>query len=85
FPSSHVAVAISSFVVMRRLHRKLSWIILPVVIGITVGVVYGGFHYAIDAIVGLLVGWGVGLMGPMVYMDLLHIARGERRSSQSVR
>ncbi|MBD3336190.1 MAG: hypothetical protein GF355_11805, partial [Candidatus Eisenbacteria bacterium] len=39
FPSSHVAVAISSFVVMRRLHRKLSWIILPVVIGITVGVV----------------------------------------------
>jgi membrane-associated phospholipid phosphatase len=70
FPSSHVAVAVNSAFVVFRLNRKLFWGILPIVIGITIGVVYGGFHYAVDAIVGILVGIGVAVMSPFLYQRL---------------
>jgi membrane-associated phospholipid phosphatase len=67
FPSSHVAVAVSSLVIAFRLNKILFWIILPVVVGIVIGVVYGGFHYAVDALVGLAVGMLLGLLGPRIH------------------
>ena len=56
FPSSHVAVAVAALCVSYRWERVLFWILLPVVSALTVGTVYGGFHYGIDAVIGVLVG-----------------------------
>lgn len=56
FPSSHVAVAVAALCVAYRWERWLFWVLLPLVTGLTVGTVYGGFHYGIDAAAGVLVG-----------------------------
>lgn len=56
FPSSHVAVAVAALCVAYRWERPLFWVLLPLVSGLTVGTVYGGFHYGIDAIAGVAVG-----------------------------
>lgn len=76
FPSSHVAVAVNAGFTTYRLNRKLFWVVLPVVVGITLGVVYGGFHYAIDAIAGVLVGIGVGVVGPFLYRRINKLVGG---------
>lgn len=55
FPSSHVAVAVAILAVTWR-HYKMLWgIMLPLVVGLTVGTVYGRFHYGVDALSGILV------------------------------
>jgi membrane-associated phospholipid phosphatase len=64
FPSSHVAVAIAIWLVTRRTVGKLSILFLAAWVGILVGVVYGGYHYAVDAIAGLAVGIACGLFWP---------------------
>jgi nucleoside-diphosphate-sugar epimerase/membrane-associated phospholipid phosphatase len=56
FPSSHVAVAVAALCVSYRWERALFWVLLPLVSALTVGTVYGGFHYGIDAAAGVLVG-----------------------------
>lgn len=56
FPSSHVAVAVAALCVAHRWERPLFWAILPLVVGLVVGTVYGRFHYAIDAAAGVATG-----------------------------
>lgn len=52
FPSSHVAVAVSVLPVCWRHDRALFWSLLVPVTGLTLGTVYGRFHYGIDALAG---------------------------------
>lgn len=56
FPSSHVAVSVAatglSFLTMRRTAAVLTVLTL----GLSFGAVYAGFHYAIDALTGFLLG-----------------------------
>jgi len=70
FPSSHVAVAVSLLMQAARHDRALFRILLAIVPALVVGVVYGGFHYAIDAIAGLAIAISAGLIGPMLWRRL---------------
>ncbi len=70
FPSSHVAVAFCIWAVSRPYLGRLSWGVLAIAIGILVGTVYGGFHYAVDALAGLPIGLAGGLLGPRFHVWL---------------
>ncbi len=54
-PSSHVAAGVVSFVYLWRYNRKLGYILLPIIITLCLGTVYGRFHYVSDVVVGLVV------------------------------
>ncbi|UCC72198.1 MAG: phosphatase PAP2 family protein [Gemmatimonadota bacterium] len=53
FPSSHVAVAVAILLVTWRHDRQVWLVVLPLVVGLTVGTVYGRFHYGVDATSGI--------------------------------
>ena len=57
FPSSHVAVSLSTWLATWSASRTLFWILAPFAISLTLGTVYGRFHYGIDAAIGAL--WAV--------------------------
>ncbi len=54
FPSSHVAVAVTILLVTWRHDRAVCGWMTPLVIGLTIGTVYGRFHYGIDALAGVV-------------------------------
>ena len=56
FPSSHVAAAMVMWLLARRLGRRVFIAYSIIVPALILGTVYGGFHYAIDAVVGIVVG-----------------------------
>jgi membrane-associated phospholipid phosphatase len=56
FPSSHVAIALAIALSSLEWNKRLGLVALIVSGLLTVGAVYGGFHYATDVIVGGLVG-----------------------------
>jgi membrane-associated phospholipid phosphatase len=56
FPSSHVAVAVAILLVTWRHDRVVFAVMAPLVIGLTIGTVYGRFHYGMDATSGVLAG-----------------------------
>ena len=56
FPSSHVAAALVAAICALRFQRKTGWLVLGLAIGVGVGAVYGGYHYAIDVVAGTGVG-----------------------------
>jgi len=60
FPSSHVAAAVVATGMALRYWRPLGLVLAPFTAGLVVGVVYGQFHYGVDALTGLALG-GVGL------------------------
>jgi len=55
FPSSHVAASVVATGMALRYWRTLGLILLPFTIGLVMAVVYGQFHYAVDALSGLIV------------------------------
>jgi membrane-associated phospholipid phosphatase len=62
FPSSHVAAAVVATGMAVRHWRPLGLALLPLCAGLILAVVYGQFHYAVDAIGGLvlagaMLGW----------------------------
>jgi membrane-associated phospholipid phosphatase len=63
FPSSHVAVAVTVWIMAIRFHGGLSIVYAFLVPALAVGAVYGGFHYATDIVAGALLGVGVGTVG----------------------
>ena len=52
FPSSHVSLSLIVLLYAHRYDSTAFLILLPMCIGLTLGTVYGRFHYAIDALVG---------------------------------
>jgi membrane-associated phospholipid phosphatase len=64
FPSSHVAVAVVIWLLAWRFARRVFWLLALIVPALALGTVYGGFHYAIDAGAGLLVGVAGYFIGP---------------------
>jgi membrane-associated phospholipid phosphatase len=62
FPSSHVAATIAALIASWRASRQMGLAVLVPAMLLTVSVVYCQMHYAIDALAGLLVGIGVGLV-----------------------
>lgn len=55
-PSSHVAVALVILVYSLKYIRPLGLFLLPITIGLTIGTVYGRFHYISDIIIGAVIG-----------------------------
>ncbi len=59
FPSSHVAAAVVAAVCALRYWRTLGLVLAPLTLGLVLSVVYGQFHYAVDAVAGLIVAGAV--------------------------
>jgi membrane-associated phospholipid phosphatase len=55
FPSSHVSLSVTVLLCALRYDSTAFLILLPMCVGLTLGTVYGRFHYAIDAIAGAIV------------------------------
>src|SRR3989449_6745914 len=55
FPSSHVAAAMVAALCALRYWRPLGLTLMPLTIGLVLSGVYGQFHYAVDAVAGLVV------------------------------
>lgn len=55
-PSSHTGVALVTLFFCFRYYRTWGWILLPIITGLSVGTVWGRFHYASDVVVGALLG-----------------------------
>jgi len=66
FPSSHVAVATTQAVLATVLLGRRGLWCAAIAIGIAMGAVYGGFHYAID----ILAGFVLGILVPAVGLPL---------------
>jgi membrane-associated phospholipid phosphatase len=56
FPSSHVAMATVILLCAYKFHRKIFWIMLPVVLSLFASTVYTQAHYLIDVPAGFIVG-----------------------------
>jgi membrane-associated phospholipid phosphatase len=67
FPSSHVGIGVAQTVIVARFLPRLTPIVALLAIGLALGAIYGGFHYAIDAVAGLVLGLAVVLVAPRLY------------------
>ncbi|CAN5351768.1 hypothetical protein BH09GEM1_BH09GEM1_04810 [soil metagenome] len=56
FPSSHVAASVVAAACALRFHRASGIVISVCTVLLSVGAVYGGFHYAVDITAGLFTG-----------------------------
>jgi membrane-associated phospholipid phosphatase len=56
FPSSHVGVAVAQTLLVWRHLPRLTPVVALLALGLALGAVYGGFHYATDVIAGALLG-----------------------------
>jgi len=56
FPSSHVAASVVSSLCALRHQRGVGIAVTLVTVALTFATVYGGFHYAVDALVGVILG-----------------------------
>lgn len=54
FPSSHVAATIGAWIAAGLYDRRVFWTLAPFAVSLTLGTVYGRFHYGIDALAGLV-------------------------------
>jgi membrane-associated phospholipid phosphatase len=56
FPSSHVAASVVASLCALRHQRAIGVVVAIVTSALTIATVYGGFHYAVDALVGVFLG-----------------------------
>lgn len=75
FPSSHVAGAITVAVMSTWFSRKLSHVMVALAFGIGIATIYGGFHYAIDAVAGFAYGLFLSFAGPRIHAAFLRQLR----------
>lgn len=62
FPSSHVAASVVASLCALRYERVMGVLVTTLTAGLAAATVYGGFHYAVDALAGGIVGvlaWGL--------------------------
>jgi len=59
FPSSHVAVAWVTLFVLRRYHKKASWLLGLLIGALTLSVVAMGYHFSLDALGGVALAFGL--------------------------
>lgn len=59
FPSSHVGVSVAQCVLLARFIPRIALPTAIITAGLAAGAVYGGFHYATDAIVGAALGGAI--------------------------
>jgi hypothetical protein len=74
FPSSHVAVAVAVWCLAWRHVRAVFWLYLAVVPALVIGTVYGGYHYAFDALAGIVVGLAGARLAPSLTATLTALA-----------
>ena len=55
FPSAHVSGAMIVWLVAWRHERRVAYLLAPVVIGVILATVYGGFHYVVDTVAGFAI------------------------------
>ena len=60
FPSSHMAMTVCQALAQLRYQPPIGILVTLISVGVGVGAVYGGFHYAIDMLAGAVVGLVVG-------------------------
>jgi membrane-associated phospholipid phosphatase len=70
FPSSHVAASVVAALCALQHQRRLGVVAAIIAGGLTVATVYGGFHYAVDAVAGLVLGVSVWLLSNAVWRSL---------------
>ena len=70
FPSSHVAATLSAWFATGRESKRVFWIMAPFAVSLTLGTVYGRFHYGIDATIGLIVAMTAYLATPWLMRRL---------------
>lgn len=75
FPSSHVAVAVVQTVLAARLLPRLFPVLALATVALALGTVYGGFHYAVDAVAGLALGLAMFALGGLIRRALLPSSR----------
>ena len=56
FPSSHIAASLAAIVAAGREDRRWFWLLIVPELALTAGTVYGRFHYATDALAGIVLG-----------------------------
>jgi membrane-associated phospholipid phosphatase len=56
FPSSHVGVSFAQTALTFLLLKRWGPVVLVLTVGLAFGAVYGGFHYATDAVAGMVYG-----------------------------
>jgi membrane-associated phospholipid phosphatase len=85
FPSSHVAAAVVIWLFAWRYHRRVFWAMAAIVPALVFGTVYGGYHYGVDALAGLVLAVGVYTGDQVVWLrvdrviDPLRLRRGKPR------
>jgi membrane-associated phospholipid phosphatase len=80
FPSSHVGVSVAQTISTWRYCRRLSPVMAVLAIGLACGAVYGGFHYATDAIAGACLGGVASGFAPVLYRRLAGLPSGTARA-----
>lgn len=70
FPSSHVGVAVAQVLATGRFHPRAGLLLAPLALLLALGAVYGGYHYATDAVCGALLGTVAVVAAPAAYRAL---------------
>jgi membrane-associated phospholipid phosphatase len=70
FPSSHVAVAVTQSILATRYFGARGALLWIPTTGLALGAVYGGFHYAVDAVAGVVVAGITSAVGLLVIRRL---------------
>jgi membrane-associated phospholipid phosphatase len=66
FPSSHVAASVVASMCAMHYQRPVGVVVALLTVGLALGTVYGGFHYAVDAVAGGIVGLAAWLLARAV-------------------
>lgn len=66
FPSAHAAIGALQTVNAYRYLKGATPIVATLTVGLSIGAVYGGFHYAVDILAGLMVGVAIGIAAPRI-------------------
>ncbi len=78
FPSSHVAVAVLNYLYLKQFFPRFAQrFFLPAVIMLSLGTLYGQFHYLTDVVAGVILGVTVGKIGTRHMMQRLRTAPPE--------